>query len=111
MLCMCCILLSRASGLFAAAALSLPPPSSSAMSAAGKRSQINLACPQELLEALKTAARKRGLTITAFVHEAIRHELVTSSMESTETPVIHQELDSLSKRLEALEGLFSKDLL
>jgi uncharacterized protein (DUF1778 family) len=81
------------------------------MSAAGKRSQINLACPQELLEALKSAARKRGLTITAFVHEAIRHELVTSSMESTEAPVIHQELDLLAKRLEALEGLFSKDVL
>ena len=78
---------------------------------AGKRSQINLTCPPELLDGLKREARKRGLTITAFVHEAIRHELVTSSMESTETPVIHQELDSLSKRMEALEGLFSKDLL
>ena len=78
---------------------------------AGKRSQINLTCPPELLEALKRAARKRGLTITAFVHEAIRHELLASSMESTEAPVIHQELDLLAKRLEALEGLFSKDVL
>jgi len=82
----------------------------SAMSA-GKRSQINLTCPPELLDGLKREARKRGLTITAFVHEAIRHEMLASSLESAEAPVIHQELDLLAKRLEALEGLFSKDVL
>ena len=32
-------------------------------------------------------------------------------MELAEAPVIHQELDLLAKRLEALEGLFSKDVL
>ena len=77
----------------------------------GKRSQINLTCPPELLDGLKREARKRGLTITAFVHEAIRHEMLASSMESAETPVIHQVLDLLAKRLETLEGLFSKDVL
>jgi hypothetical protein len=79
--------------------------------AAGKRSQINLTCPPELLDGLKREARKRGLTITAFVHEAIRHEMLASSMASAEAPVIHQELDLLSQRLEAIEGLFRKDVL
>ena len=79
--------------------------------AAGKRSQINLTCPPELLDGLKRDARKRGLTITAVVHEAIRHEMLASSMASAEAPVIHQELDLLSQRLEAIEGLFRKDVL
>ncbi|MCX5938858.1 MAG: hypothetical protein NTW02_11845 [Cyanobium sp. LacPavin_0920_WC12_MAG_62_9] len=79
--------------------------------AAGKRSQVNLICPPELLDGLKREARKRGLTITAFVHEAIRHEMLASSMASAEAPVIHQELDLLSQRLQALEALFRKDVL
>lgn len=77
----------------------------------GKRSQINLTCPPDLLEDLKKTARRRGLTITAFVHEAIRHEMLNSSVEAQEAPVIHEQLDALSRRLEAVEKLFSKELL
>ena len=78
---------------------------------ASKRSQINLSCPPELLEDLKKSARRRGLTITAFVHEAIRHEMLNSSMQAEEAPVIHEQLEALSRRLEAVESLFSKELL
>ncbi|MEY3757269.1 MAG: hypothetical protein RLZZ263_423 [Cyanobacteriota bacterium] len=77
----------------------------------GKRSQINLTCPPDLLDDLKKTARKRGLTITAFVHEAIRHELLASSIRPEEAPAIHEQLEALSRRLEAVEGLFSKELL
>jgi len=77
----------------------------------GKRSQINLTCPPDLLDDLKKTARKRGLTITAFVHEAIRHELLASSIQPEEAPVIHEQLEALSRRLEAVESLFSKELL
>jgi hypothetical protein len=76
-----------------------------------KRSQINLTCPPNLLEDLKKTARRRGLTITAFVHEAIRHEMLNSSVEAHEAPVIHEQLEALSRRLEAVENLFSKELL
>ena len=81
------------------------------MTTGTRRSQINLSCPPDLLDELKRTARKRGLTITAFVHEAIRREMLDSSIDDEASPFFAQQLDAFNRRLEAIENLFSKELL